>query len=625
MAPTRVSADVLAAADRGGVKVVALGDSGQLSSVEAGGWLGALSQRLGAHELRAVVRQRDPAERGALAAAARRRAGSVARAQAGSWGVGGSPRRPAGGPGGGHGRLAGRRGGGGDRAGDHDRAATTKPAPRLNDEARAWRDSRGRAGRTDRGGRAGGGGGRPGDRAAQRPRARRRQRHPRHRPRRRPRHAGGDHRDRRRRVAPAAGATTSPSTSSTPTRSPGMAVRARPWSGRWSSATPEDFTNEWAYTALSRARDPRQRPPRRRTSTTGSDRSEIAPEPARPDRRGGDRRDASGDGAPRARGARHRPGRRRSGVRLCRAKRPPRRTSAPNGNSWRSTSTATWRSTEPVPEVLEPCAGPSRCGRSSTESAWTRRAERPSSAPARRSATFRARRSPNGPSGSTRCSRRSPTTESRRRDEQTSSLASANDQREAHETHRPGAGTAGPARPALADLRPPRTRVHRTSAGQLDRTRPANTTSRSQSSLRASTPTATSAQPGSTSTATSSSSSLPQRSSCATATASPASAASTTSAATRPRGSPSDWVRDPTTPPRASNGTAPPPTSTTTATPSDSRPANELPDRGDYRQRHAWEDVHKDAAKALEMHPERPLVERPPPELTRDIGLGIDL
>jgi conjugative relaxase-like TrwC/TraI family protein len=67
MAPTRVSAEVLAAADRDGVKVVALGDSGQLSSVEAGGWLGALSQRLGAHELRAVVRQRDPAERAALA------------------------------------------------------------------------------------------------------------------------------------------------------------------------------------------------------------------------------------------------------------------------------------------------------------------------------------------------------------------------------------------------------------------------------------------------------------------------------------------------------------------------------------------------------------------------------
>jgi conjugative relaxase-like TrwC/TraI family protein len=67
MAPTRVSASVLAAAHSEGVKVVAVGDSGQLSSVEAGGWLGALSTRLGAHELRAVVRQRDPAERHALA------------------------------------------------------------------------------------------------------------------------------------------------------------------------------------------------------------------------------------------------------------------------------------------------------------------------------------------------------------------------------------------------------------------------------------------------------------------------------------------------------------------------------------------------------------------------------
>jgi hypothetical protein len=56
-----------------------------------------------------------------------------------------------------------------------------------------------------------------------------------------------------------------------------------------------------------------------------------------------------------------------------------------------------------------------------------------------------------------------------------------------------------------------------------------------------------------------------------------------------------------------------------------SPPGDEPPSRGDYRQRHAWEDVHKDAATALEMHPERPLVERPPPEHHRDIGLGIDL
>jgi hypothetical protein len=49
------------------VKVVAIGDSGQLSSVRAGGWLGALTRRLGSHELREVMRQRDPRERRLLA------------------------------------------------------------------------------------------------------------------------------------------------------------------------------------------------------------------------------------------------------------------------------------------------------------------------------------------------------------------------------------------------------------------------------------------------------------------------------------------------------------------------------------------------------------------------------
>jgi hypothetical protein len=52
-------------------------------------------------------------------------------------------------------------------------------------------------------------------------------------------------------------------------------------------------------------------------------------------------------------------------------------------------------------------------------------------------------------------------------------------------------------------------------------------------------------------------------------------------------------------------------------------PGDELPDRGDYRQRHAWEQVHDAATKALEVHPERPVVERPPPQLHRDIGLDI--
>jgi hypothetical protein len=49
------------------VKVIAIGDSGQLSSVKAGGWLGSLTRRLGSHELREVMRQRDPRERQLLA------------------------------------------------------------------------------------------------------------------------------------------------------------------------------------------------------------------------------------------------------------------------------------------------------------------------------------------------------------------------------------------------------------------------------------------------------------------------------------------------------------------------------------------------------------------------------
>ena len=63
MASTRETARVLAHAHTAGVKVIAIGDSGQLSSVQAGGWLGSLTERLGSHELREVMRQRDPRER----------------------------------------------------------------------------------------------------------------------------------------------------------------------------------------------------------------------------------------------------------------------------------------------------------------------------------------------------------------------------------------------------------------------------------------------------------------------------------------------------------------------------------------------------------------------------------
>ena len=54
--------------ERAGAKVIAIGDPGQLASVQAGGWLRAVGQRLGAVRLTEVMRQRDPGERRALAA-----------------------------------------------------------------------------------------------------------------------------------------------------------------------------------------------------------------------------------------------------------------------------------------------------------------------------------------------------------------------------------------------------------------------------------------------------------------------------------------------------------------------------------------------------------------------------
>jgi conjugative relaxase-like TrwC/TraI family protein len=68
MAATRTTARLLEAAERAGVKVVAIGDPGQLASVQAGGWLRAVGRELGALRLTEVMRQRDPGERRALAA-----------------------------------------------------------------------------------------------------------------------------------------------------------------------------------------------------------------------------------------------------------------------------------------------------------------------------------------------------------------------------------------------------------------------------------------------------------------------------------------------------------------------------------------------------------------------------
>jgi ATP-dependent exoDNAse (exonuclease V) alpha subunit len=59
---------VLEHAERAGAKVIAVGDAGQLSSVEAGGWFAALTRKLPGPSLWEVIRQRDPAERTALQA-----------------------------------------------------------------------------------------------------------------------------------------------------------------------------------------------------------------------------------------------------------------------------------------------------------------------------------------------------------------------------------------------------------------------------------------------------------------------------------------------------------------------------------------------------------------------------
>jgi ATP-dependent exoDNAse (exonuclease V) alpha subunit len=64
--PTRPSSALLAHADAGNAKVIIAGDTGQLPPVAAGGWFAAVAQMLDGPELRDVMRQRDPAERDAL-------------------------------------------------------------------------------------------------------------------------------------------------------------------------------------------------------------------------------------------------------------------------------------------------------------------------------------------------------------------------------------------------------------------------------------------------------------------------------------------------------------------------------------------------------------------------------
>jgi conjugative relaxase-like TrwC/TraI family protein len=68
MAPTRLSAELFSHAEQAGAKVIVAGDAGQLPSVAAGGWFAAVAETLGGPELREVMRQRDPNEREALEA-----------------------------------------------------------------------------------------------------------------------------------------------------------------------------------------------------------------------------------------------------------------------------------------------------------------------------------------------------------------------------------------------------------------------------------------------------------------------------------------------------------------------------------------------------------------------------
>jgi conjugative relaxase-like TrwC/TraI family protein len=68
MAPSRLTARLFEHAERAGVKLIAVGDPGQLGSVEAGGWLAALARRQSCAQLHEVMRQRDQKERDALEA-----------------------------------------------------------------------------------------------------------------------------------------------------------------------------------------------------------------------------------------------------------------------------------------------------------------------------------------------------------------------------------------------------------------------------------------------------------------------------------------------------------------------------------------------------------------------------
>ena len=486
-----------------GVKVVALGDSGQLSSVEAGGWLGALSQRLGAHELRGGGAPARSGRAPRAGRAARRRPDRVARAQAATWRVGGSPRRPAGGPGGGHGRLAGRRGRGGNRAGGHDRPATTTPAPRLNDEARAWRESRGELGeRIEVGGLEVA----VGDRVI----ARRNDREI-------------DVDNGTRGTVRAVDLETHAVTIETdagelrelPARLRRRAPRARLRADRprqpgrdgragGGRRAPEDFTNEWAYTALSRARDPvsvhliaeRTRPVRPQRDRARPTRTDPA-------------RRRSTRCAPRcaAASARSSPSTKRASCDARRCRRSGRRgdRACAAGAARARPRRRRVRSSSPVPEVLE--------GRARTRAAVARRAHgsestqleqgghRPRAPPLGDRPARRARGT--GRPARHAARRRSRTTKSRPPAAQSSSPPARRAAR-GPRAHRPAARPARPVRDRSRGMfgRPERDLAERALANWTESRRGPRRASRGTSSAR-STSTTTSAGNGLTTMATS--------------------------------------------------------------------------------------------------------------------------
>jgi hypothetical protein len=620
MAPTRVSAEVLAAADRDGVKVVALGDSGQLASVQAGGWLGALSQRLEAHELRAVVRQRDPAERAALAQlhggdpdrwlelkrgrgelvvhdggpqAAQEAAMAAWRADVGEVGV--------------------------EQAIMIVRDNQTRAA--LNDQARTWRDAGGELGaRIEVGGLEAA----VGDRVIAR---------------RNDRELDVDNGTRGtiRAVDPDTKAITIETDDGEFRQLPAhyaaehlehaYALTAHGSQGATVEravvvGVPVDFTNEWAYTALSRARDPvhvhltAERDDR-------SDRSEIAPTP--PDRTADEAIEAMGaamgrrereelavdQSAPLGRGT-------VPGEAAAEAnERPQRQQLALEFDRERAM-------TDPVPEVLralrelEPLSdiehriGMDQQGREAIERARQKLGDVPRETLAERAErldavikTFPQRR-----------------VEVVQRADQLSRLREH--QREAHE-----------------HIGRELARLHR--LGPLSRIFGRHQREFTERALASWNQRAHEYDEQVAELATRVDADRSERAAWFDERGSEFVELAAARVELRDRDDtsrerridairrdPPGWVTE-RVGPRPDDPIAREQWDRAAAHLDDYRhafaqpPRDELPDRADYRQRDAWEDVHKAAAKALEMHPERPLVERPPPQLSHDLGLSIDL